>query len=136
MSSKGYYQNPANRSCFELCTSCFRCSKRFERTGTPCHGCSGRPDFDGIKDPHPDDYCECKVGVLRWVTKAGQVIIRRFESDPFKGSVQTDAESQDEKDWNSYISEKREELNDPHWDPIKIVDQEQKRKSLENRGWA
>ena len=133
---KGTYRNPATRPCFELCTSCMRCDARFARTGTPCHNCSGRPDADGQKVPHRDDYCECKKGVLRWVTQKDQLIIRRFQSNPFGGKVTTDAESQDEKDWNQYVAEKREELNDPHWDPIRIYDEAQKRKQIEQRGWA
>ncbi|HJS83543.1 MAG TPA: hypothetical protein VJ742_11990 [Nitrososphaera sp.] len=50
------------------------------------------------------------------------MVIKKFLSDPFAGKVHTDAESQDERDWNSFINEKREQLDDPDWDPIKFTD--------------
>lgn len=136
MATKGYYRNPATRPCFELCGSCMRCDARFARTGTPCHSCSGRPDGEGVKDPHPDDFCQCKEGTLRWVTKRGQLIIRKFGSDPFATNVQTDTQSEDERAWNQFIAEKREEMNDPHWNPITTHISDAKLKYLEKKGWA
>jgi len=41
-------------------------------------------------------------------------------SNPFKGEVKTDAVSQDENDWNSYLYERREQLNDPGFNPVRI----------------
>lgn len=49
-------------------------------------------------------------------------MVRQFQSSPYGGEVQTDAESQDERDWNSFISEKREQLDDPTYDPIQFED--------------
>lgn len=57
---------------------------------------------------------------MQVVTMKGQFIQRKFTSDPFAGKVQTDAETQDERDWNQFVKEKREMLNDPTWDPVTI----------------
>lgn len=122
LTAKGSYRDPVSRGCWEPCSSCFRCDKRGSSACPLPNGCSGRPDKEGMRIPHPDDLCQCKQGVLRWVTKEGRVIIRRFESSPFKGSVKTDAQTEDERDWNAFISEKREQLNDPTWDPVQFSD--------------
>lgn len=121
MASKGYYRDPVERSCWTPCPSCFRCVRR----GFDCPArnlCSGRPDKSGTRDPHPDDFCTCTQGVLRWRTKQGQLVIRRFNSTPFANNVMTDSESEDERDWNAFVKEKREQFNDPHYDPLKVKD--------------
>jgi hypothetical protein len=57
------------------------------------------------------------------MTKDGKLVVRRFMSNPFKSEVKTDAVSEDEKDWNAYLYERREQLNDPEWDPIVITEE-------------
>ena len=42
----------------------------------------------------------------------------RFKSNPFKSQVKYEKKSEDERDWNSYVKDMREKLNDPKWDPI------------------
>lgn len=118
--AKGTYRDPVTRPCWVACSSCLRCEKKGTSACPKPNTCSGRPDREGMRVPHPDDYCECKVGVMRWVTKEERVIIRRFLSNPFKGHVQTDAVSEDERDWNAFVTEKREQFNNPDWDPISI----------------
>jgi hypothetical protein len=55
---------------------------------------------------------------MRWVTKKDYLVIRRFESNPFAATVTTDAKSEDERDWDAFITEKREAMNDELYDPI------------------
>lgn len=124
LASKGTYRNPVNKHCFVMCSSCFRCEKRGSSACPAKDKCSGVPDKEGIRVPHPDHYCTCKEGVLRWVTKKDKLVIRRFESDPFKKNVQTDARTEDEKDWDAFITEKREAMNDEFWDPLVFNDGE------------
>ena len=110
--------NAPDRWCFRLCTSCARCSDRGTRA--KCVGCNGRNDPYRERPPHPDDYCRCSEGILQIRHKSGRIIQRRFESNPFKANVQTDAETQDERDWNQFLNEKREILDDPTWNPIQV----------------
>jgi len=122
MAAKGSYVNPVTRSCFVGCASCHRCEKR-AHDGCPFPTtCSGRPDVEGMRDPHPDDLCQCKTGVLRWVTKEQRVIIRRFKSSPFGGQIKTDTQDQADHDWNAYLNEKRNQIGDPNYDPVQFAD--------------
>jgi hypothetical protein len=50
--------------------------------------------------------------------KSGRLIRRRFATNPFKGKVTTEKITQDESEWNSWIKEKREQLDDPSFDPV------------------
>lgn len=121
MYSGSIYRNPSTLPCFSLCSSCFRCEDKgkYEK----CNRCSGRHDPLGKKDPYDDrDRCRCREGILQIRLKNGQLMVRQFQSSPYGGEVQTDAESQDERDWNSFISEKREQLDDPTYDPIQFED--------------
>lgn len=106
----------SDQSCFYACRSCSRCEDkgRYAR----CASCNGRADPK--RPAHPDDTCRCKEGVLAVRLANGRLIKRRFESNPFKGSVQTDAETQDERDWNSFIADKQNQMNNPNWNPIQI----------------
>lgn len=118
--AKGTYRDPVDRSCFEYCPACRRCAAR--GTYAKCVGCSGRPDEEGMRVPHPDDFCTCSQGVMRWVTQEGELIIRRYKANPYKGTVKRDAKTQDERDWNAYLKQQREKLGDPDWDPIQFTD--------------
>lgn len=122
MAAKGTYRNPVERSCFEPCMACSRCEKRSTSACPAPNTCSGRPDREGMRDPHPDDLCFCKQGIMRWVTKQDRLIIRKYETNPFKSEVKTDAVTPDEEDWNRYLGEQRELRNDEHWDPVKFND--------------
>lgn len=130
--------NPSEKDCWITCMSCFRCQDKgkYDR----CSSCSGRHDptvaagvaqIDGVrvylqnsrKDPYYiDDRCRCKEGVLQWRTQKGKFIVRRFATSPFEGKVQTDAESSDDRQWNQFVGEQREYLNDPGWDAITFND--------------
>lgn len=126
MAAKGYYKNPTDRSCFELCTSCFRCSTRYynqvKGVGTPCSNCSGCHDPHGEIDPHPDHYCRCTEGIMQWVSKQGHLIVRKLPGNPFQGDITVHSESGEDRDWKAYLTEMREKLDDPTWDPIEIYD--------------
>ena len=56
------------------------------------------------------------------MTKQNRLIIRRFKSNPFRGSITTDAVNPDERDWNAFVTEKREQFNDPMYDPLRFSD--------------
>lgn len=116
------YKDPVERSCWVACPSCFRCEKKGTTACPLPNSCSGRPDKLGIREPHPDDFCDCKNGVMRWITKEGRLIVRRYQSSPFTNNIMTDAETEDERDWNAYVREKREQFDDPTYDPVRIVD--------------
>jgi hypothetical protein len=73
-------------------------------------------------DAHPDDTCTCREGTLRWVTKNSNVIIRKYDHNPFQGKIDFKAESQDEVDWRSYVNEQREKRGIEDWDPIRIYE--------------
>lgn len=122
MAALGTHLDPALRPCFTQCTACFRCDRRREGSGQNCNGCSGRPDPAGFIDPHPEDICTCREGVLRWVTKNGKLIQRKFDHNPFKGKIDFVAESQDEVDWRSYVNQERERRGIEDWDPIQVYE--------------
>lgn len=115
-------RNPSDKSCWKACPSCFKCENRRRHYGD-CASCSGKHDPIGHYYPDPDDYCDCINGVLRHRTRTGRLIIREFASSPYGGSVQTDAETQDERDWNQWIAEKREQRHDPTFNPVQIYEE-------------
>ena len=121
ITSRHTYSNPTEKSCFRMCRSCMRCSNKGSMVS--CDGCSGRPDPFGQRIPYSDDYCDCTRGVMRWQTKEGQLVVRRYESSPFGTQVFIDAKSGDEEDWERYLDEKREELDDPFFNPIKVEEE-------------
>jgi hypothetical protein len=118
---KGTYKNPTEKPCWTFCASCNRCQDKGRYS--KCNGCSGRYDPEGIIDADIDDYCDCKNGNLRWKTKQGRLIMTRFKSNPFKGTVKYEKKSEDERDWDSYVADMREKMDDPKWNPISIVDE-------------
>ena len=61
---------------------------------------------------------------MRWRTQEGKLIITRFKSNPFKGKVNYEKKTQDERDWDSYVKDMREKLGDPNFNPITIVDED------------
>jgi hypothetical protein len=99
-----------------------RCAEKGRRS--ECNGCSGRLDITGQRIPHSDDYCQCSEGIMRWMTKEGQLAVRRYQSSPFKAEVKIDAVSEDERDWNNYLQERKEFLNDPEYDPFKMYEED------------
>jgi hypothetical protein len=122
MAANGSFKNPAEKDCWRYCTSCSRCGDKGRYT--KCNQCSGRFDPKGIIEKHPDDFCDCKNGVLRWRTQEGRIIMTRFKSNPFKGQVKYEQKSEDERDWDSYVNDMREKMNDPTWNPITIVEED------------
>ncbi len=87
-----------------------------------CGKCSGRYDPNGCIDVDPDDFCDCKNGVLRWKTKNGKILMTRFKANPFKGQVKYQKKSEDERDWDSYVADMRNKMGDPNWNPISIYE--------------
>jgi hypothetical protein len=123
MALPGSYKNPSERPCWSYCSSCSRCADKGRYTA--CNGCSGRFDPKGMVDVNNDDYCDCKNGNLRWTPKnGGKSFIVKFKSNPFKAKVTYEKKSEDERDWDSYVSDMREKMNDPTWNPITIVDED------------
>lgn len=120
MAARGTYKNPVDRDCFNLCTACFRCKDRYTGTINKCTNCSGHCDVRGDIDPHDEDWCDCANGVLRWVSKKGTLIIKKYPDNPFKGDIKVHSESKDDMDWKEYLRQQREKLDDPNWDPIDI----------------
>lgn len=116
-----YHDNPSQLSCFQMCRSCFRCSDKGSMPA--CNSCSGRHDPELKREPHDQmDRCRCAEGIMQYRLQNGRLMVRKFMSDPFGGKVVTDAETQDERDWSAYITEQRERMDDPDWDPIVFDD--------------
>jgi hypothetical protein len=86
--------------------------------------CSGRYDPNLSISTDDDDYCDCHNGNLRWKTKQGRLIITKFKSNPYKGEVKYDKKTEDERDWDSFVSDTREKLNDPNWNPISFYEED------------
>lgn len=113
--------NPSDRSCWQMCTACMRCA--WKGSMAKCNTCSGRHDPLQRRDPTDiDDYCRCREGILQFRLQTGKMIQRRYKSDPYGGKVRTDAETKDEQEWNQYIKESREKLDDERWDPVRLTD--------------
>lgn len=113
--------NPSEKNCWKTCGSCWRCADK-GKYPAKCGSCSGRNDPYERRSHDPDDYCRCTEGILQIVTKDGRFIQRKFQSSPFATKVYTDAETEDERDWNAYLNEKREQLDDPNFDPLRFDD--------------
>ncbi len=117
---------PREKHCFSFCPSCMRCNAKGssvcpKRSG----GCSGHIETDEGHnwDPYDiDDTCRCVEGVLQIRLKRGDLVKRRFNSNPFAAEVKTDAISEDERDWNAYIDEQRELRDDPFFDGLQFDD--------------
>lgn len=75
-----------------------------------------------MRHPHHRDYCRCKEGVLQWVTQEGKLAQSYYLSDPYGGVVKYEGKTDDEVDWEDYIEDAREKLDDPDWDPIQFAD--------------
>ena len=87
-----------------------------------CSSCSGRFDPQLRRDPYDiDDRCRCREGVLQYRTKVGRLIVTKFPTNPFEKRMVFDAMSQDEKEWEQYVNEERERLNDPSFDPVQFA---------------
>lgn len=112
---------PQERPCFEVCRSCFRCDAKGSRDCPHPYSCSGHietPKGHKWSDDDIDDQCRCKEGVIQVRLKDGRLVRRRYLSSPFETKVMTDAETQDDRDWNAYVDEQRELRDDPFFDPL------------------
>jgi hypothetical protein len=47
----------------------------------------------------------------------------RFKTNPFKGEVKYSKKSQDERDWDSYVNDMREKMDDPNFNPVTIYEE-------------
>ena len=122
MTLPGSYQNPSDKQCWSFCSSCNRCQDKGRYT--KCGSCSGRYDPLGRIDECREDFCDCRNGVLRWKTKEGKLIITRFKTNPFKGEVKYEKKSEDERDWDSYVDDMREKMDDQNFNPITIYEED------------
>jgi hypothetical protein len=121
VAAPGSYQNPFLKSCWETCGACGRCDKKGKRGCPQPWTCSGRFDPHGRIDPDRDDFCDCKNGILRWKTQKGQRIITPYNGNPFGGQVMAKSKTQDEKDWDAYLNDMQEKLDNPDYSPIQIT---------------
>jgi hypothetical protein len=112
--------NPTEKWCWNFCMSCSRCGDKGRYSH--CQGCSGRYDPKLVIPSDDEDFCECKSGILRWRTKQGRLVLTKFKGNPFKGQVKYEKKSEDERDWDSYVNDMREKMNDPNWNPITIFE--------------
>jgi len=71
-------------------------------------------------DEHPDDVCACTEGVLRYRTERGQLIVRPYRSNPYNATVKQRVKTDDERDWDAYLQEYRERMDNPYISPISI----------------
>lgn len=122
MAANGSFKNPSEKDCWRYCVSCARCADKGRYS--KCKGCSGRFDPRGVIETHPDDFCDCANGTLRWRTQNGRLIITKFKTNPYMGKVTYSKKSEDERDWDSYVNDMREKMNDPDWNPITIIEED------------
>lgn len=113
-------QNPTEKDCWTTCTSCYRCADRGRFA--KCEACSGRADPNRRIYPDPDDYCDCKNGILRYRAQNGRQLLARLSGNPFAGKVVSTPMDSDERDWEAYLTEVREKRDEPDWDPIQFYD--------------
>lgn len=118
---KGTYRNPAEKHCWETCQACFRCDAKGEYA--KCNGCSGRFDTYGVTVPHPDDFCDCKNGVLNFVRYDGQRVQVKYKTNPFKGEVLMNQKTEDEADYDAYLNDLREKYDDPNLNPVQVTEE-------------
>lgn len=113
-------ENPSDKSCFITCKACFRCADKGRFT--KCNSCSGRHDPFDKSSPNPDDYCRCTEGILQWVTQQGQLVVRKYTKNPFAGTVITESKTQDESDWENYLMDLREKMDNPTYNPVQFTE--------------
>lgn len=113
--------NPSAKTCWSTCGACYRCKDKGRYTA--CGKCSGRHDPFLQTDVDPDDFCSCTEGILRWRSKAGQLIVRKYKSNPFESKVISESKTEDEQEWDAYVHDLREKFDDPNYDPITVNDQ-------------
>lgn len=116
MTLPGTYEDPMHKPCFTACAACYRCSDKGRYT--KCNSCSGCMDPAGKIDVDPDHYCDCAQGVMRWRTKEGRLIITRYQRNPFEGQVIKTPDSEDKRDFQAYLQEYREKMENPYVSPI------------------
>lgn len=121
--------NPIEKSCFRVCSSCYRCADK--GVHAKCTHCTGRndPTHKLNSDDYHDDICRCSEGILQWRTQTGRLIIAKIPGDPFKGNVIREKETVDERDYQAHVRKQREITNNPNWSPIQY---EQSRQSADN----
>lgn len=112
--------NPSYRWCWSTCSACYRCKDKGRYS--QCSNCSGRHDPHLYSEPDPDDFCVCGEGILRWRARDGRLVIRKYSSNPFETKVVTEKKTEDERDWEAYLMDVRERMDNPNWDPIQITD--------------
>ncbi len=123
MAAPGYYRSPIDRPCFDLCPVCGRCDARRARPYAACTTtCSGHIDKEGAIDPHPDDLCRCREGIMQMVRikdQKGRFIQYKWKKNPFtSGSVKSATKTEDERDYDAWLQTERNKRDDPNFDPL------------------
>lgn len=109
--------NPSDRNCWETCSSCRRCSNK--GLHAKCSSCSGRHDPDGRFDSYDiDDKCRCREGIFQFRTSKGHFVQVKLNRNPFGGEVKFEGNTPEEQEWNRYVREQRERLDNENWDPV------------------
>lgn len=114
-------ENPTDLPCYRGCAACFRCENKGRYT--KCWSCSGRHDPELKRAP--DDFmdrCRCSEGILQLRLQTGKLVVTKYPHDPYEGAVVQQTPGEDERDWNSYLQETRERLNDPNYDPLETYE--------------
>ncbi len=125
MAAPGSYPNASQLPCWETCGSCYRCKDKGRYT--KCNKCSGRHDPFGRHGPDLDDYCDCVNNKLRWRTQEGQLIITPFKKNPFEGEIVMEKKTSDEADWDAYVNDLREKMQNPEFTPIYLEEIDRRR---------
>lgn len=118
INAPGSWQNASEKDCWKTCGACFRCENK-DVNSKKCHNCSGRHNPTGHMAPDDEDFCACSTGVLRWRDKVGQLRITKYNKNPFKSSLVTETKTADEREWEGYLHDVREKMDNPNWTPIK-----------------
>lgn len=126
-------ENPSSKWCWETCSACFRCKNK-GRFGQ-CGDCSGRHDPFLRTEVDEHDYCSCTEGVLRWRAKNGMLIVKRYTKNPFESKILTEAKTEDERDWEAYLKDLREKLDNPNYDPL-LIEEDKRDNGFKHLGEA
>lgn len=112
---------PQEKSCFVGCRACMRCEKKSSGQCPSPYSCSGHVEVQGGHswDRYDrDDECRCSEGILKIRRKNGQLVMTRYSKNPFQAIATREHITQDERDWNQYLQNAREELDDELYDPL------------------
>lgn len=111
------FRDPQDMPCWETCTSCNRCANK--GLYAACDMCSGRCDPRLVQENRDiDDRCRCPESILQYRTKKGVLVKLPLQNNPFAGTVTTEPDNPDKRDWQRFLQEERERRDDPYYTPL------------------